>query len=133
MWFTLEKGIHGPLPPNRVTASLTDPKGGLVSITALKLTRRIPGGGVEEPLPVGPRPNGSECETIWGLVSAIHGVRGTASEAGSGASAIEEEKWVQFRLKLWLWEFKENVGWSFRGGVHDVKPILETIMLHGGF
>lgn len=97
MFFTLQKGIHGPLPPNRFTASLTDPNGGLVSITALKLTRRIPGGGVEAPLPVGPSPNGSESEPICGLVSAIHGVRGTNSEAGSGASAIEEEKWVRFR------------------------------------
>lgn len=68
-----------------------------MSITALKFTRRIPGAGVEAPLPAGPRPNGSESEPISGLVSAIHGVPGTGSAAGSGASAIEEE-WILVRL-----------------------------------
>lgn len=33
---------------------------------------------------------------------------------------------------FWLWEFKENVGWTFWGRVHDVKPVLETIMLLRG-
>lgn len=88
---TLQKGIHGPLPPNRVTASLTEPNGGFVSITALKLNLRIPGAGVESPLPAGPSPNGSESEPLSYLISVIHGVPGTASAAGSGASAIAEE------------------------------------------
>lgn len=91
--FTLEKGIHGPLPPNRVTASLTDPNGGLVSITALKFTRRIPGAGVE-----GPSPNGSESKPISGLESAIDGVPGS----GSGNSAIEEERALVLVLGLIL-------------------------------
>ena len=64
-----------------------------MSITALKFTRRIPGAGVEAPLPVGPSPNGSESEPIWGLVSA------SASEAGSGGSAIEEE-WVLVQVSI---------------------------------
>lgn len=79
-------GTQDPWPPNRVTASMTDPNGGDVSISALMFTFLIPGliGLGHSPGPWHWPEQTEKCRSrsapASDLISLIPGVPGTASD-----------------------------------------------------